>query len=123
MFTCLSQRPAAIGSERLDGSQIRNERRWNHHQVAIPSMHFLADITESESSWDRPRSVEATVGGRLKIPERSAAWEGSLEEFEAVYQEAMSSPHSINGRLSGTLFHDPQDDLCRSQGDINDFRS
>ena len=117
---CLSQRPAAIGSERLDGAQIRNERRWNHHQAAIPSMHFLADITESELSWDRPRSVEATVGGRLKIPERSAAWEGSLEEFEAVYQEAMSSPHSINGRLSGTLMHDPQDDLCRSQGDISD---
>ena len=87
-------------------------------------MHFLADITESESSWDRPRSVdgrpEATIGGRLKIPERSAAWEGSLEEFEAVYQEAMSSPHSINGRSSGALMHDLQDDLCRSHGDISD---
>ena len=124
LFMCLLQRPAAIGSERLDGAQIRNERRWNHHQAAIPSMHLLADITESESSWDRPRSAdghpEAVVGGRLKIPERSAAWEGSLEEFDAVYQEAMSSPHSINGRLSGTLMHDPQDDISRSHGDISD---
>ena len=86
-------------------------------------MHFLADISESDGRWDRPRSVgrqwEVEVIGGLKVTKRTMAWEGSLEAFEEVYQEAMSSqrPSSTHSQSALTL-HVPHADLGYSQGDL-----
>ena len=86
-------------------------------------MHFLAEISESDGRWDRPRSVgrqcEAEVTGGLKVTERTMAWEGSLEAFEEVYQEAMASQHppSTHSHSSLTL-HTPHTDLGYPQGDL-----
>lgn len=92
--------------------------------MAGPGIHFLADISESDGNWERPRSVsrrrEAEVTGGVKVAERSAAWEGSLEAFEEAYQEAITSPQHPTNRhsYSAMTLHDPQGDLVYAQDDL-----